>query len=103
MAFFCCDNCGKCCTSLGIYIRIERQLTEQDYYCKNDITGELFPVHVQPEFAREIDEEYVSGIEATTKSRNGCVFHRRNPESPSFICAIYPSRPRSAGIFGATI
>jgi len=91
MISFLCDHCGKCCSSLGAYIRIERQLSEQDYYCKNGITGEIFPVHVAPEFAREIDENFTSG---TAGSRPGCIFLRRNPAGPCFVCAIYPTRPR---------
>ena len=94
MAPFVCDNCGKCCTSLGAYIMIERQLSEQDYYCKNGITGEIFPVHVPPEFAGEIDEEYASGHGSTGGSRPGCIFLRRNPAGPGFVCAIYPARPQ---------
>jgi Fe-S-cluster containining protein len=94
MAPFVCDGCGKCCTSLGTYIRIERQLTEQDYYCKNGITGEIFLVHVWPEFADEIDEEYTSGHADTFGSCPGCIFLCRNPAGPGFVCAIYPTRPQ---------
>ncbi len=90
---FVCDGCGKCCTSLGAYIRIVRQLTEQDYYCKNGIKGEVFPVHVQPEFAEAINEEYISGHADTPGSRPGCTFLCRNPAGPGFVCAIYPTRP----------
>ncbi|MFZ1898169.1 YkgJ family cysteine cluster protein [Methanoregula sp.] len=92
MVFFICDHCGKCCTSLGAYIRIERQLSEQDYYCKNTITEEVFPVHVAPEFAGELDEDITTGAAAC--SRPGCVFLRRNPAGPGQVCAIYPTRPR---------
>ncbi|HVP97196.1 YkgJ family cysteine cluster protein [Methanoregula sp.] len=91
MVSFVCDHCGKCCTSIGAYIKIERQLSEQDYYCKNTITGEVFPVHVAPEFAEEIDEDFASGSAA---SRPGCIFQRRNPNGPGQVCAIYPTRPR---------
>ena len=91
MVSFVCDHCGRCCTSLGAYIRIERQLSERDYYCKNTLTGEVFPVHVAPEFAEEIDEDSSSG---TAASRPGCIFLRRNPHGPGQICAIYPTRPR---------
>ncbi|MGB8220108.1 MAG: YkgJ family cysteine cluster protein [Methanoregula sp.] len=94
MVTFDCDGCGKCCTSLGAYIRIERQLTEQDYYCRNGITDEVFPVHVQPEFADEIDEEFISGKWGTSGSRTGCIFMRKNPERPGAVCAIYPTRPQ---------
>jgi Fe-S-cluster containining protein len=90
MVSFICDHCGKCCTSLGVYIRIERQISEQDYYCKNTITGEVFPVHVAPEFAEEVDEDFISGA---TGSRPGCIFLRRNPAGPGQVCAIYATRP----------
>jgi len=88
---FVCDHCGKCCASLGAYIKVERQLSEQDYYCKNMITGEVFPVHVTPGFAEEIDEDITSG---SAVSRPGCIFLRRNPGGPGQVCAIYPTRPR---------
>ncbi|MFA5237861.1 MAG: YkgJ family cysteine cluster protein [Methanoregula sp.] len=94
MVHFACNGCGKCCTSLGAYIRIERQLTSRDYYCRNGITGEVFPVHVQPEFADEIDEEFTSGGTEAGGSRIGCIFMRKNPEGPGVSCAIYPTRPQ---------
>jgi Fe-S-cluster containining protein len=93
MATFVCNNCGKCCVSLGAYMRIERQLTSGDYYCRNGITGEVFPVHVQPAFVDEIDEEFTSGSGEVPGSRTGCIFMRKNPEGPGFTCAIYPTRP----------
>ena len=46
MAEFVCDWCGKCCRSFGEFIRIERQLTERDYYCRYGITNDLVLVHV---------------------------------------------------------
>ena len=88
---FVCDHCGKCCTSLGAYINVERQLTARDYYCKNTITGDVSPVHVTPEFAEEVDEDFTFG---TATSRQGCIFLRRNPDGPGQVCAIYPTRPR---------
>jgi hypothetical protein len=91
MVSFVCDHCGKCCTSLGRYIRIERQLSDRDYYCRNTITREIFPVRVVPEFAEEIDEDVTTGFAG---SRPGCIFQRRNPHGPGQVCAIYPTRPR---------
>ena len=93
MVTFVCNGCGKCCTSLGAHIKIERQLTDPDYYCRNGITSEVFPVHVQPEFVDEIDEEFTSGQWGTSGSRTGCIFMRKNPEGPGTVCAIYPTRP----------
>jgi uncharacterized protein len=94
MVSFVCNGCGKCCTSLGAYIRIERQLTDRDYFCRNGITGEVFPVHVQPEFADEIYEEFTSGQWDGPNSRTGCIFMRKNPEGPGTVCAIYSTRPQ---------
>ena len=99
MITFLCDHCGKCCTSLGHISGSSEQLSEQDYYCKNGITGNIFPVHVAPEFAGEIDEDFTSG---TAGSRQGCIFLRRNPAGPGFVCAIYPTGPGSAGSSGVT-
>jgi hypothetical protein len=91
MAEFVCDHCGKCCRSLGRYIGIERQLSERDYYCKNILSGEVFPVHVAPEFAEEIDEEFSSGMSG---SHDGCIFLRKDPKGPGHVCAIHATRPR---------
>ena len=94
MAKFDCNWCGKCCISFGEFIKIERQLTERDYYCRYGITNEIFPVHVQPEFADEIDEEFTdSDPKGTDSSRKGCIFMRKNPAGKGFACAIYPTRP----------
>jgi uncharacterized protein len=94
MAKFDCNWCGKCCASFGEFIKIERQLTERDYYCRYGITNEVFPVHVQPEFADEIEEEFTeSDPKGTDSTKKGCIFMRKNPEGKGFACAIYPTRP----------
>ena len=94
MAKFDCNWCGKCCASFGEFIKIERQLTERDYYCRYGITNEIFPVHVQPEFADEIDEAFTeSDPKETGSARKSCIFMRKNPEGKGFACAIYPTRP----------
>jgi hypothetical protein len=94
MAMFDCNWCGKCCDSFGEFIAIERQLTGRDYYCRYAITNELFPVHVQPEFADEIEEEFTEpDPKAAGPARKGCIFSRKNPDGPGFACAIYETRP----------
>jgi Fe-S-cluster containining protein len=92
MAKFDCNWCGKCCQSFGEFIKIERQLTARDYYCRYGISNELFLVHVQPDFADEIAEDFeeTSGKDPNHK---GCFFSRKNPEGKGFACAIYPTRP----------
>jgi Fe-S-cluster containining protein len=93
MAKFECNWCGKCCSSFGEFIRIERQITGRDYFCRYGITGELFPVHVQPEFADEIEEEFEESGGKPAGSQKGCPFMRKNPAGRGFACAIYPTRP----------
>ncbi len=44
MATFDCDLCGKCCRSFGEFVKIERQASDRDYYCRYGITNEIFPV-----------------------------------------------------------
>jgi len=94
MVRFECDLCGKCCASFGEFIRIERQVTTHDYFCRYDITDELFQVHVLPEYADEFADAFEE-IQDTGKDihRQGCVFTKKNPDGPGFICMIYPSRP----------
>ena len=94
MARFECTWCGKCCRSFGEFIRVERQISSRDYFCRYGITNELFPVHVQPEFAEEIEEDFeeISGG-CTLAPQNGCLFMRKDPGGRGFACAIYPTRP----------
>jgi len=94
MATFDCDRCGKCCRSFGGFIRIERQAGRQDYYCRYAITGEVFPVHVASDFAEEIDDEYTDHGLSGGPNREGCIFLRKNPAGPGFVCAVYATRPR---------
>lgn len=94
MAKFECNWCGKCCQSFGEFIRIERQISGRDYFCRYGITDELFQVHVLPEFADEIEEDLEEmGGKDTPGSHKGCIFMRKNPEGKGFACAIYPTRP----------
>jgi len=93
MAKFDCNLCGKCCQSFGEFIRIERQISERDYFCRYGITGELFQVHVQPEFADEIGEEFEESGGKSPDPHKGCIFMRNNPQGKGFVCAIYPTRP----------
>nr|WP_320161592.1 YkgJ family cysteine cluster protein [uncultured Methanoregula sp.] len=94
MAGFVCDGCGKCCTSFGKLIRIERQLTGQDYFCRDRTTGELFQVHVLPEFADEIGDEYEEPDGGKTPAGpRGCPFLCKRMDGKGFSCAVYPTRP----------
>jgi Fe-S-cluster containining protein len=93
MAEFVCDLCGKCCRSFGEFIRIERQMTERDYYCRYGITNDLFLVHVLPEYAEEISEAYLDSTPGSGNAEKKCAFLLKNPEGNGFVCAVYPTRP----------
>lgn len=94
MAEFTCDSCGKCCSSFGSFITIERQLNDRDYFCRYSLTRDLFPVHVNGEFSDEVSDRYCarSGTPSPT-GKSPCPFLCRNPEGTGFACAIYDSRP----------
>jgi uncharacterized protein len=95
MAKFDCNWCSKCCEDFGEFITIERQMDDCDYYCRYGITDEIFPVHVQPEYADDIEEEFMNmdPKAADRPARKGCIFSRKNPQHPGLACAIYDTRP----------
>lgn len=98
MAKFECNWCGKCCRSFGEFIKIERQLTERDYYCRYTITNELFLVHVQPQYAEEIADiletsDTDGSPEPGSDNHKACIFMLKNPDGKGFACAIYPTCP----------
>ncbi|MDD1701225.1 MAG: YkgJ family cysteine cluster protein [Methanoregula sp.] len=94
MVKFECNGCGKCCVSFGEFIKVERQISAHDYFCRYGITNELFQVHVLPEYADEFADKFEE-MEDNGKdaSQKGCIFLHRKPDGPGFICVIYPYRP----------
>lgn len=94
MAQFTCDSCGKCCSSFGSFIAIERQLNDRDYYCRYFLTCDLFQVHVNREYADEVSDRYTeqSGT-AASPGKRPCPFLCRRHDGEGFNCAIYDSRP----------
>ncbi len=90
MAEFVCNRCGKCCASLGRHIRIERQLNERDYYCRNNLDRTVFPVCVDAEYREEIAEDYEN---RSVPGDAPCIFLRKNRSGEGSVCAVYASRP----------
>ena len=89
MATFVCDQCGKCCMSYGAVIKIERKISDRDYYCRYGITNELFPVHV----AAEHEDLFSDSLPAGTNPKS-CPFLRKNRNKAGFTCTVYSTRPR---------
>jgi Fe-S-cluster containining protein len=89
MIAFDCTRCGKCCASFGEFIKIERQLTSRDYYCRYGIKNELFLAHIERDYA---DSQHPSSKEG--ERVKGCPFMRENQNGKGTACAIYATRPR---------
>ena len=89
MVAFDCTWCGKCCASFGAFIKIERQLTSRDYYCRYGIKNELFLAHIEGEYADSQPPLSEGGV-----LKKGCPFMRRNRNGNGIACAIYTTRPR---------
>jgi uncharacterized protein len=96
MAAFECNRCEKCCASLGLYITIERQLNDQDYYCYSSIDNTFFPVHVDSEYCEEIADEFETGqpLPSSGSEKKTCRFLRNNRQGDGTTCAIYQTRPK---------
>jgi Fe-S-cluster containining protein len=92
MTDFVCDWCGKCCRSFGEFIRIERKLTERDYYCRYGINNDLVLVHVQPEYADEVSRALLDQKPGDPTEKK-CAFLMKNPDGTGFACTVYPTRP----------
>jgi Fe-S-cluster containining protein len=88
MPEFQCTRCGKCCTNFGRYVTIERSLGPGTFFCRFQITGELFQAHLDPA-TRALFEE--KGEAAT--HQDWCPFLRKDPEGGGFVCTIHATRP----------
>jgi uncharacterized protein len=95
MAPFECNGCGKCCSSFGSFITIERQLNDRDYYCRYSVTNDLFPVHVDAEYEEEVSERNSMRAGSIIPSmKKPCPFLCRIHDGDNFICAVYATRPQ---------
>jgi Fe-S-cluster containining protein len=92
MAGFECDRCGKCCSSFGSFITIERQLNDRDYYCRYSLTGDVFPVHVDMDYADDVAERSQADAGAPS-GKWPCPFVCHEHGGAGFICSVYPTRP----------
>ena len=88
MPEFQCTRCGKCCMNFGRYVTIERTLGPGDFFCRFQITGELFRAHLEPAF-RDL-----FGTKGEAAARpEWCAFLRKDPEGKGFVCTIHATRP----------
>jgi hypothetical protein len=94
MATFTCDSCGKCCSSFGSFIMIERQMNDRDYYCRYSLTRDLFPVHVDEEYTDEVSERYSAPAgTGGSAGKRPCPFLCRKKDGVGLTCTIYATRP----------
>jgi len=88
MPEFQCTRCGKCCVNFGRYVTIERNLGPGDFFCRFQITGELFRAHLEPAY-RTIFEEKGDVV----SHPDWCVFLRKDPDGQGVVCTIHSTRP----------
>ncbi|MDD1638984.1 MAG: YkgJ family cysteine cluster protein [Methanomicrobiales archaeon] len=88
MPEFQCTRCGKCCVNFGRYVTIERNLGPGDFFCRFQITGELFRAHLDPAFRALFEEKG-----AAAAHPEWCTFLRKDPEAHGFVCTIHATRP----------
>jgi Fe-S-cluster containining protein len=94
MAPFVCDFCGRCCSSFGSFITIERQLNDRDYYCRYSLTGDLYPVHVDRDYSEDVSDRYMSvSGNGAANGKKSCPFLCKSHDGKGFACAIYEMRP----------
>jgi uncharacterized protein len=86
MAVFECTRCGRCCMNFGELIRIEREVSDIEFYCRFLVTNELFRARVMPEW-REV---FADTAEVDAQPA-WCRFLRRSPGGPGYICTIHDS------------
>jgi Fe-S-cluster containining protein len=87
MAAFHCDQCGRCCISLGRHISIERKLSSTSHYCRVAVTREVIPVTIHPEY-----RDLFLNPPPDSTDKSWCPYLRRISDG-EFVCTIYPNRP----------
>ena len=86
MAVFECKQCGLCCMNFGELIRIERELSDIEFYCRFLVTNELFRARVMPEWR----DAFADTAEVDAHPA-WCRFLRRMPDGRRFVCTIHDS------------
>jgi uncharacterized protein len=86
MAVFECSRCGLCCMNFGELIRIERELSDIEFYCRFLVTNELFRARVMPEWR----EAFADTAEVDAHPA-WCRFLRRSPDGRGYICTVHDS------------
>ena len=81
--------------SLGPHITVERQLNDQDYYCRSRIDNSIFLAHIDPEYSEEIADELSKECDPPYgPEKKPCLFLRRSRHDAGNFCTIYSTRPK---------
>jgi len=86
MAVFECKQCGLCCMNFGELIRIEREVSDIEFYCRFLVTNEIFRARVMPEW-----REAFSDTAEVDAHPGWCRFLRRAPGGKGFVCTVHDS------------
>jgi hypothetical protein len=86
MPSFACTQCGKCCMNFGELIRVERELSDSEFFCRFLITNEVFRARVMPEW-----RELFADTAEVDAHPAWCRFLRRSPDGSGFVCTVHDS------------
>jgi len=86
MAVFECTRCGLCCMNFGELIRVERKLSDTEFYCRFLVTNELFRARVMPKW-----REVFADTAEVDEHPAWCRFLRRLPDGKGFVCTVHDS------------
>jgi Fe-S-cluster containining protein len=74
--------------NFGRYVTIERNLGPGDFFCRFQITGELFQARLQPDYRVLVQDRGEAAAHP-----EWCAFLRKDPAGKGFVCTIHATRP----------
>ena len=85
---FECQQCGECCSHLGLMFQIAEEYDNYSFLVRNEYTGEKYEVTVAP-----LLHHLYNDTEIFTERPEACPFFRRNDQDSLYYCTIHLTRP----------
>lgn len=87
MPFFC-QQCGECCSHMGLVHRIKEEIGEFRFLVVNEYTGEATPVEVDPDKIALFEDRSIFSI-----FPDACPFLRRDVAGGRICCTVHLTWP----------
>jgi hypothetical protein len=72
----------------GRYVTIERSMGPGDFFCRFQITGDLFRARLEPAYRALFKKKGDAAVHP-----EWCAFLRKDPTGKGFLCTIHATRP----------